>query len=169
MSIQADSFPLHRIGHVDELDVKAKVGLEMAAQGADAEGLGGVVARGQIVDAVLRGLMQDPLGGLAGDVGVETGRDRLVVFRFGGAGDDADRAYQLAVTLKDLGFAVTDDRNPIEENLCLHWFWKDAADPHRLSAVFSEGFQTLETQSGGQLGGIAHLGVTVEWQMVGQQ
>ncbi len=52
--------------------------VEPAPEGANAEGLGGVVARRDIVDAVLGGLVEDPLGGLARDVGIEPGRNRLV-------------------------------------------------------------------------------------------
>ena len=61
------------------------------AEGADAEALGGVVAAGEEVDAGLARDVHDPLGDLAGEVGVEPGGDRLVDLALGAARDDADR------------------------------------------------------------------------------
>lgn len=60
----------------------------MSTQGLHAEGLCGVVPGGDIVDAILRGLVHHPFGRLAGDIGVEAGCDCLVVFAFGRTGDD---------------------------------------------------------------------------------
>src|SRR5581483_6061392 len=84
---RAPSGALHRVRHVDELDVDAEALRHVLAERAHAQALGGVVACRQVDDAGLAREVRHPLARLAGDEGVEALRDGLVELRLRAAAD----------------------------------------------------------------------------------
>ena len=139
------------------------------AEGPHTETLGRVVPRRHIVDPILGRLVHDPLGGLAGDVGVETRRDRLVVFAFGGPGDDSHRFDHPPVTLEDLRLAIGDIGDCGEEVLGVHRFGEDTADPGGCSLVLGKRLELDQTELTSELGGVSQLHVPVEGEVVRDQ
>ena len=143
--------------------------LDPAAEREDAEPLGGVVTGGEVVDPVLGGLVQHPLGRLAGDVGVEAGCDRLVVVPLRGAGHDSDRRHQASVALEDLRIASAGLGDRVEQLVRRDRLREHAADAHRPAVIVAEGLQLDQPEPVGELGRVAEIGVTIERQVVGDQ
>jgi len=142
---------------------------EPPTQGANAEALGRVVARGDVVDPVLRGLVEHPFGRLTGYIGVEARRYRLVVLAFGGPGDDPHRGDLTPVALEDLRFAIGCFRNRREKLLGVHRLGEDAADAGRCPLMLGERLELGETEAATEDGGVAQVHVAVEGEMVGDQ
>ncbi len=96
---------------------------------------------GDVVDPILGCLVEDPLGRLTGDIGVEARRHRLVVLAFGGTRDDPHRGNQPPVALEDLRFPIGDLGHGREELDGIHGFGEDTANPGRRPLVFGERFE----------------------------
>ncbi len=139
------------------------------AEGPHAETLGRIVPRRHIVDAVLGRLVHDPFGGLAGDVGVEPRRNRLVVFALGGPGDDPHRFDHPPVTLEDLWLAIGDIGDCGEELLGGNRFGKDPAGPGGCSLVLGKWLELDQTELTSELCGVTQLHVPVEGEVVRDQ
>ncbi len=138
-------------------------------EGSNAEAFACVVAGCDVVDAVLGRLVHDPLGGLAGDVGVETGGDRLVELALSGTGDDANRRHEPIPAFEYLGFAVARLRDGGKKLFSVDRLRKNAADPCRCAGMESKALELFEPESSGQLRRVAQLEVAIERQVIGDQ
>lgn len=160
---------LHGIRQFDELDLEIVVLLEPVTQGEHAESLGGVVPGCKVVDAVLGCLVQDPLGGFARDVGVETRGYGLMVFALGGTGDDPDRRHLAPTSLEDLWFPLTGIGHGGEQLLCFDGFGKDTADTGRHALMIPEGFEFNKAEPGRELRCVAENRMAVQGKVVGDE
>ena len=140
-----------------------------AAEGTDTKTLSSVVARGNVVDTVFGGLVHDPLGGLTGHVGVEPCGHRLVELTLSAAGHDAHRRHQTFAAGEDLGLAIACLGDSCKKLLRLDSLGENTAHPGRSATMHSEAFEFFKPQATGQLGGIAQLKMSIQWQVVGNQ
>jgi hypothetical protein len=98
---------LHRVWHVDELDRDPEPLTEVVPQHLNPEPFGRVVPGGEVVDPRFTGDVHHPLGGLAGEVGVEPGVDRRIELALGAAADDPERRDRSrSVQKSDRGLVV---------------------------------------------------------------
>ena len=157
------------VGNIDELDIEPVAFGDPSTEGADAESLGRVMARGHVMDTVLGRLMHDPLGGLSGHVGIESGGHRLMKLALGAAGHDADRRHQPIAAGEDLGFAIARLGDGGEELVRFNCLRKDPAHSCRSTAVHSESLELLESETTSQLGGVAEFEMSVQREVVADQ
>ena len=127
------------------------------------------MAGGEVVNPVLGGLVENPFGGLSGDIRVEARGHRLVELALGAAGDDAHRGHRAASSRKDLGLAFARLGHGGEELLRLDRLGEDPADSHRRAVVLAEGLQLFETEAASELGCVTQLQVAVQGQVVGDE
>lgn len=73
------------------------------------------------------------------------------------------------MAFEDLRLSIAGGGDAIEKDVGLDGVLEHAADTGRLSGMVSERLQGLEAQSSGELCGVAHFGVAIEGQMIGQQ
>ena len=157
------------VWNIDEFDVETVMVRDPSSESTDAESLGGVVTRRQIVDPILGGLVEDPFRGLACDICIETGGDGLVKFLLCTAGDDPHRRHQMISAGKGLRFALAGFFDGGDELLQIDRFLKDPADAGGCAEVDAEGLELLEADAVGELCRVAELQVSVEGQMVGDE
>jgi len=160
---------LYWVGDIYELDIESVVVRDPSAESADTETLGCVMARGYIVDTVFCRLVHDPLGGLTGHIGIESGGYRLVKLALSAAGHDAHRRHLAFAAREDLGLAIARLGDGCEKFVRLDRLREDATHPGGSAAMHSEAFEFFKPEATGQLGGIAQLEVTIQRQVVGDQ
>lgn len=173
MEIQNSEFKIPNssdgVWYIDELDIESVVVGDPAAKGADAEALRRIVARGDIMDAVLGSLMHDPLGRFAGHISIEPGGHRLVELALSAAGHDAHRRHQPIASREDLGLAIASLADGCKEFIRLDSLGEDPTHPGRGATMHSEGFELFKPEATGQLGGIAEFEMSIQRQVVGNQ
>ena len=157
------------VGDIHELDIEPVVVRDPSAESADAETLGCVMARGYIVDTVLGRLVHDPLGGLTGHIGIESGGYRLMKLALSAARHDAHRGHQPIAAGEDLGLAIARFGDGCEKLVRLDCLREDATHPRRSAAVHSKAFELFEPEATGKLGGVAQLEVSIQGKVVGDQ
>jgi len=160
---------LDGIWDVDELDIEIVVIGDPVAEGADPEPLSRIMAGGHVMDAVLGGLMHDPLGGFSGHVGIESGGHCLMELALSAAGHNSHRRHQPIATGKDLWLAIARLGDGCEEFISIDGLWEDPAYSGRNTAVHTETLEFFKSEPTSQLGGVAELEMSIQREVVGNQ
>ena len=142
-------------GVVDEGPGEAEAGFEIGGEGFDAEGLGGVVAAVEDVEAEFLGEGVAPVGAFAGEEGVDAGFGGGGDFGAGAAGGDADAAGGFGATGADVDGAAGEGGVELGgEGFEGDFSFGDEAD--------GGAFELEETAGGSQVEGAGDAGVVAE-------
>lgn len=148
---------------VDEIPWQAEAAGDLGGEGADAEGLGRVVAGVEDVQSQVVGEGGGPVGAFAGDEGVEAGFGGLAQFGAGTAGDHTDGAADLGASREEDGGGTGRLGETGAEGLAIEAAFASEAD--RLALGFEEWLRGGQADGAGELDGIAEARVGVEGQV----